>query len=96
MRRLIPESAFRTEQRRIKEKIKELIDKIAEQRGKLVRESDYTTIAEFDTAKVEKFIEKVIIQKGMVTFFFYNGVSITKTFSNGKPGNKVGWNRKED
>lgn len=96
MRRLIPESAFRTEQRRIKEKIKELIEKIAEQRGKLVREIDYTTIAEFDAAKVEKFIEKVIIQKGTVTFFFYNGVSITKTFSNGKPGNKVGWNQKED
>ena len=41
MQRLIPKSAFRTEQRRIKTQIAELTAKINEQRGKIVRESDY-------------------------------------------------------
>lgn len=44
MQRLIPESAFRTEQRRIKAQIAELTAKINEQRGKIVRESDFTIV----------------------------------------------------
>lgn len=96
MQRLIPESAFRTEQRRIKAQIAELTTKINEQRSKLVRESDFTIITEFDPDKVEKFITKVIVRKGTVTFVFYNGVQITKTYSNGHAGNQVGWNKKKE
>ena len=95
MQRLIPESAFRKEQRRLKAQIDELTDKINEQREKFVRESDFTIIKEFDETKVEKFITKVIMQKGTVTFVFYNGIKISKPYSNGQPGNQVGWNKKE-
>ncbi len=95
MQRLIPETAFREEQRRIKARIEELNTRINELRGKIVRESDFTIITEYSDEKVEKFITKVIVQKGVVTFQFYNGVTISRTYSNGQPGNKVGWNKKE-
>lgn len=95
MQRLIPESAFRTEQQRIKDRIRAANDMIVARRGKRVRETDLVTITEFKAAKVEKFIRKVIIQKGTVTFLFYNGVAISREFTNGQAGNKVGWNRKE-
>ena len=96
MQRLIPESAFRAEQRRIKVQIAELTTKINEQRGKIVRESDFTIITEFDPEKVEKFITKVIVRKGTVTFVFYNGVQIMKTYTNGPSGNQVGWKKKQE
>ena len=96
MQRLIPESAFRTEQRRIKAQIAELTTKINEQRSKIVRESDYNIITEFDPEKVEKFITKVIVHKGTVTFVFYNGVQITKAYSNGPAGNQKGWMQKKE
>lgn len=31
-----------------------------------------------------------------VTFVFYNGAKITRTYDNGQPGNKVGWNKKKE
>ena len=96
MQRLIPESAFRTEQRRIKAQIAELTAKINEQRGKIVRESDFTIITEFDPEKVEKFITKVIVRKWTVTFVFYNGIEITKAYTNGPSGNQVGWKQKKE
>lgn len=94
MQRLIPEAAFRTEQRRIKAQIAELTTQINEQRSKFVRESDFTIITEFDPEKVEKFITKVIVRKWTVTFMFYNGVQITRAYSNGQAGNKPGWNKR--
>lgn len=95
IQRLIQETAYRTEQKRIKERIKTINDKISARRGKRVRETDFVSITEFDATKVEKFIRKVIIRKGTVTFLFYNGVAITREFTNGQAGNKIGWNRKE-
>ena len=73
-----------------------MISKIIEQKGKSVRESDFEIIEEFDPEKVEKFITKVIVNKGTVTFVFYNGVEMTAEYSNGTPGNKPGWNKKEE
>lgn len=96
LKQLIPEAAFRDEQRRLKAQIAELTDKVNDQRSKFVRESDFEIIKEFDPAKVEKFITKVIMSKNVVTFVFYNGVKISKTYTNGQPGNKPGWNKKED
>ena len=97
MKHLIPETAFRDEQKHLKAKITELTDKVNDQRSKLVRESDFEIITEFDPSKVEKFITKVIMSKNVVTFVFYNGVKISKIYTNGQPGNKPGWNKhKED
>ena len=96
MQHLIPESAYREEQRSIKAQVAELTSKIIEQKGKSVRESDFEIIEEFDPEKVEKFITKVIMSKGMVTFVFYNGVTISREYTNGQPGNKPCWNKKEE
>lgn len=96
MRHFIPETAFRNEQKRIKSEIAELTEKINDQTRKYVRESDFEIITEFDPAKVEKFITKVIMSKNVVTFVFYNGVSINKTYTNGQPGNKPGWNKAKE
>lgn len=95
MQRLIPEDAFREEQRRIKAQIEELNKRYTEQRTKTVRESGFTIITEYSDEKVEKFITSVVITKGVVTFTFYNGVEISRDYNNGQAGNKVGWNKKE-
>lgn len=96
MKHLIPEAAFRDEQKRLKDKIAGLTKKVSDQRSKSVRESDFEIITEFDPAKVGKFITKVIMSKNVVTFVFYNGVQISKTYTNGQPGNKPGWNKAKE
>ena len=96
MKHLIPEDAFCDEQKRLKAQIAELTDKVNEQRRKYVRESDFEIITEFDPSKVEKFITKVIMSKNVVAFVFYNGVTISRTYTNGQPGNKPGWNKAKE
>ena len=96
LKHLIPEAAFRDEQKRLKAQIAELTDKVNEQKRKYVRESDFVIIKEFDPAKVEKFITKVIMSKNVVAFVFYNGVTISRTYTNGQPGNKPGWNKAKE
>jgi hypothetical protein len=95
MQRLITESIFREEQKRIKAEIAELNARIVEQRGRTVTESDYTQMTEFDEEKMKKFITKVVVTRWLVTFVFYNGVRISRTYTNGQAGNKPGWNKKE-
>lgn len=94
MKKLIPETAFREEQRNIKRRIAAMNAEIMEQRGKGVSESDYTAITEFEPEKVEKFITRVIMHRNIVTFVFYNGVSISKGYTNGRAGNQRGWKEK--
>lgn len=97
MKHLVPDVAFHEEQCRLKKEIAKLTEKVNQQRSKYVREKDFVIIEEFDPAKVEKFITKVIVSKGTVTFVFFNGVQISRTYTNGQPGNKPGWNKaKED
>ena len=95
LRKLIPKNAFRAEQKSIKSRIQETREKIKEYQQHCIRESDFTILTEFDETKIPLFIKRVIIAKNKVTFRFYNGVEITKEYTNGQPGNKVGWNRKE-
>ncbi len=95
MRKLLTEKDFRDEQQRIKNAIREKQEKIqCLQRGK-IKEKDFKIITEFDASKVPLFLQRVIIQDYHVTFRFYNGVEITKEYTNGQPGNKPGWNKKE-
>ena len=95
LKHLIPDAAFRAEQKKLKAEIAALTERICEQTSKEVTEADYTVISEYDPEKVKKFVTKVIVLKGTVTFVFYNGVEITLEYSNGVPGNKPGWNVKE-
>lgn len=95
LKHLIPDAAFRAEQKKLKAEIAALTERICEQTSKEVTEADYTVITEYDPEKVKKFVTKVIVLKGTVSFVFYNGVEITLEYSNGAPGNKPGWNAKE-
>lgn len=95
LKHLIPDTAFRIEQKKLKAEMAELTEAICAQKSKSVTGADFTVITEYDPQKVKKFITKVIVRKGTVTFVFYNGVEITLEYSNGTPGNKPGWNAKE-
>lgn len=95
LKHLIPDTAFRIEQKKLKAEMAELTEAICAQKSKSVTGADFTVITEYDPEKVKKFITKVIVRKGTVTFVFYNGVEITLEYSNGTPGNKPGWNAKE-
>ncbi len=81
----------------VREKIKELQQKIDELDLRGLTKQDFEPISEFDAEKVDKFIEKVTIKNYVVTFTFINGGKISKEYSNGKCGNKKGWSdRKND
>ena len=95
MKKLIPEQVFRSEQRRIKQQIAALTAEMEEQRSRTVCDSDYAPITEFDEEKAGKFITKVIINRGIVTFVFYNGVEISRKYNNGPSGNQRGWKQKQ-
>ena len=96
MRKLISEKGFRAEQQAIKAEIRRQQEQLRQLQSSAVRESDYTRIEEFDEAKLKLFIERIIItEEKHVTFRFFNGVEITKEYTNGKSGNKPGWNQKE-
>ena len=95
MRKLISDKAFRAEQQSIKARIREQQEHIRQLQRNNIRESDYTTITDFDEAKLKLFVEQIIMTPNHVTFRFFNGVEITKEYTNGQPGNKPGWNKKE-
>ena len=60
-----------------------------------VMRSNLLELKEFDEEKMKKFITKVVVTRWLVTFVFYNGVRISRTYTNGQAGNKPGWNKKE-
>lgn len=47
-------------------------------------------MTDFDERKIPLFLKRIIIHRNTVTFRFYNGVEITKEYTNGQPGNKPG------
>lgn len=96
MQNLISKKAYEQEHRNLRAQIAELSEKINAIKGRSVRESDMKIITEFNPEKVKKFITKVIVNKNTVTFVFYNGAMISREYTNGQPGNKPGWNKKED
>lgn len=61
------------------------INKAGVQRNKTI------TIEELTDELVSRVIKKVIVLDWTVTFVFYNGVEISREYTNGKPGNQVGW-----
>ena len=96
LQNLVSHRVYAEERNRIHEREQAITAKIQAINEKGVRASDFTTITEYDPEKVEKFITKVIVSKGTVTFEFYNGVKISREYTNGQPGNKPGWNKKEE
>lgn len=48
-------------------------------------------IQTFEGDKVKEYLDRAVVNGDKITFEFINGCKITKTFDNGKPGNKKGW-----
>lgn len=93
MRHLISKTAYDTERKDIKRMMSGIKKKIDERRIHRVPESEHVPITAFDSQKVKRFITKVIVKDFTVTFAFYNGARITKNYTNGQPGNKIGWKK---
>lgn len=96
MQRLITKAAYEEERKSVKMQITDISEKISERRANRVPESEYVPITEFSEEKTKRFLSKVVVTMFTVTFVFYNGAKITRTYDNGQPGNKVGWNKKKE
>jgi DNA invertase Pin-like site-specific DNA recombinase len=75
----------------IRERLGVIGNEMAKQVMSGLTDADLEPITEYSDEKVEQFIEKVTINKKVVTFTFINGVSISKPYDNGRGGNKKGW-----
>ena len=75
---------------KIKELEKEILAKSQDNLLKMYKKE----ITVFDEKLIDKFIKEVTVQNWTVTFIFKNGVIIKEKYSNGTPGNKVGWKEK--
>lgn len=95
LRGLLPKAAYSAERQQIKEKLNAKRSQLQKLKRDQNRDLDYSTITEFSEEKLKEFITKVIVLKGTVTFVFCNGVEISRSYTNGKPGNSKGWNKKE-
>ncbi|MBR6208660.1 MAG: recombinase family protein [Oscillospiraceae bacterium] len=95
LRGLLPKAAYSVERQQIKEKLNAKRSQLQKLKRDQNRDLDYFLITEFSEEKLKEFITKVIVLKGTVTFVFYNGVEISRSYTNGKPGNAKGWNKKE-
>lgn len=95
LRGLLPKEAYGAERQQIKEKLNACRSQLQKLKRDQNRDLDYSPITEVSEEKLKEFITKVIVLKGTVTFVFYNGVEISRSYTNGKPGNSKGWNKKE-
>ena len=90
---LISVSDYNKEKDALSNKLLELKIKKSKIRSSAMSESDFAIIDRFDKNKVNRFITKVIINKNMVTFVFYNGAKLSRPYTNGQAGNQKGWNK---
>lgn len=92
---MITRAQYSEEQQGIRIEMQEIKSRMQESRYREVQGSNFSTIREFDEQKVYSFIRGVRIKNWTVTFEFYNGVEISRTYTNGKPGNIRDWKIKQ-
>ncbi len=96
MQRLIPKDAYEKDRVSIKSQIAAINEKIVAQHLKSVPESEHVPITEFNEGKAKRFLSKIIVTQFTVTFVFYNGARISRSYNNGQAGNKPGWNKRKE
>lgn len=96
LRRLLSDASYEKEMQTVRERIKEIEKRLEDLRGRNVKDSDHTPVTAFDEGKMKQFLCGITVKAHTVTFMFYNGAKITKTYDNGRAGNQKGWNRKEN
>ena len=95
MNGLLARNQYATEQQSVRTEIQKISGKLQELRTREVQGSDFNTISEFDEQKVYAFIKGVRMKNWTVTFEFYNGIEISRTYTNGQPGNIRDWKLKQ-
>lgn len=96
VKRLIAKDAYDEARNGIRSQIAIINERISERRAKRVPECEHVPLTEFSADKAIRFLTKVIVNHFTVTFVFYNGAEIIRTYDNGQPGNKPGWNKKKE
>ena len=87
----ISKSDFFIERKSIREQIIELEQKADEIRIVSANSNDRNPIKLFDEEKLQRFVKKVTLKDWVVTFELYNGVKISKGYTNGQHGNIRDW-----
>lgn len=64
-------------------------------RSAYFKKGELKTITDCDEDLISRILKKVIIQNWVVTFEFYNGVQISRSYTNGRSGNQKGWKEKQ-
>lgn len=95
VRGLISQCQYESERGQIHAEIAGLQQHLKGLRYSQISASEFKSISAFDENKLHRFIRKVIIRKWVVTFEFYNGVQISRTYTNGHPGNIKDWKLKQ-
>ena len=93
--RLISREDYTTEYDKLRKDIAVITEQIVEQEVRGVTKADYDPIDTFDETKVEKFIDTVTVYPTVIAFTFINGVTISREYDNGPPGNQKGWRDKQ-
>lgn len=89
----ISKGDFETEHRALREEIEALESKAEELRLATFSSTDCKPITSFEIEKLHRFIKKVTLRDWVVTFEFYNGVEISREYTNGQHGNIQDWVR---
>ena len=72
-----------------------LEQQINEYRQSHIKNLELKPITEFNEELVGRVLKQVTIQDWIITFEFYNGVKISRKYTNGPSGNQKGWKEKK-
>ena len=95
VRGLISKHDYEHDKNDIQAKRKALEQKVRDYRQAHIRRGAAKPITEFDEELVGRVIKGVTIKDYVVTFEFYNGVTISRAYTNGPSGNRKGWKEKK-
>ena len=95
IRGLINQRQYENERQALLSEIRATQQKLQDIRYCHLQATDFKAIETFDEEKLHRFVRKVIIHRWVVTFEFYNGVQISRTYTNGQPGNIKDWKLKQ-
>lgn len=89
--RMIEIADYNAEWKKLKAQIDELTHTIDMREIRGIDKADYVQITEFDSDKIEKFLDHAEIVPNKITFEFINGARISREYTNGSSGNTHGW-----
>ncbi|MCL2798018.1 MAG: recombinase family protein [Firmicutes bacterium] len=85
---------FIAEHEAVKREITALEKEIAARSEDNIYKAFKKKISEYDGAMVGRFLKEAIVREWTVAFVFKNGVTVTRPYTNGTSGNKVGWQQR--